>query len=205
MILRCAMDELPDYTATATPRGVIGEEHIAMQFICPSLDYLNSAYGDYLSRRPSVDPALIGMTFSAADPTLAPPDKHTLFIWGQYYPYELAGREDWDEIAEREADKMIDTLAKYAPNVKEAVIDKLIETPLYLERELGLLRGNVMHLEMSIDQMFMLRPAVTLSQYKLPIKNLYICGASTHPGGGIMGASGRNAAQVILRDGRRWW
>ena len=146
------------------------------------------------------------MTFSAADPTLAPPGKHTLFVWGQYYPYELADREDWDEIQEREAGRMLDVMSQYAPNVKSAVIDKLIETPLYLERELGLLRGNVMHLEMSIDQMFMLRPIIGMSDYRTPIEGLYLTGASTHPGGGIMGASGRNAAQTILHDTRpRWW
>ncbi|MFT5195672.1 MAG: phytoene dehydrogenase-like protein [Cellvibrionaceae bacterium] len=205
MILRCAMDELPNYTATNTPKGVAGEEHTAMQFVCPSLDYLDAAYGDYLAKRPSENPALIAMTFSTTDPTLAPKGKHTMFLWGQYYPYELASKENWDDIAEREAEKMLDTLGRYAPNVKGAVIDKLIETPLYLERELGLHRGNVMHLEMSIDQMFMLRPALTVSQYKTPVKGLYLTGASTHPGGGIMGAAGRNAAQVVLRDGRRWF
>ncbi|MEM7798772.1 MAG: NAD(P)/FAD-dependent oxidoreductase [Chloroflexota bacterium] len=202
MILRCAMEELPDYTATATPRGEIGEEHRAMQFICPSLDYLDKAYGDYLGKRPSDNPALIGMTFSASDPSLAPKGKHTFFIWAQYYPYDLASQENWDEIAEREAEKILNTMQAYAPNVKEAVIDKLIETPLYLERELGLRRGNVMHLEMSFNQMFMMRPAITVSQYKTPIKGLYLTGASTHPGGGIMGAAGRNAAQVILKESR---
>ncbi|MFK7800419.1 MAG: phytoene desaturase family protein [Anaerolineae bacterium] len=205
MILRCAMDELPNYTATSTPKGVAGEEHTAMQFVCPSLDYLDAAYGDYLAKRPSENPALISMTFSTTDPTLAPAGKHTMFLWGQYYPYELASKENWDEISEEIAEKMLDTLGEYAPNVKEAVIDKLVETPLYLERELGLLQGNVMHLEMSIDQMFMLRPALTVSQYKTPIKGLYLTGASTHPGGGIMGAAGRNAAQVVLKDGRRWF
>lgn len=206
MIIRCAMEELPNYTATATPRGQIGPEHMAMQFICPSLDYLDAAYGDYLAKRPSADPALIAMTFSAADPTLAPPGKHVLFVWGQYYPYELANGENWDEIGEREAARMLAVLGQYAPNVGAAVIDKLVETPLYLERELGLLRGNVMHLEMSIDQMFMLRPAIGMSSYRTPVQGLYLTGASTHPGGGIMGAAGRNAAQVILHDTRpRWW
>ena len=97
-------------------------------------------------------------------------------------------------------EKMLDKLAEYAPNVKRAVIGKLVETPLFLERELGLLRGNVMHLEMSIDQMFMMRPALTMSNYRAPIKGLYFTGASTHPGGGIMGAAGRNAAHVLLHD-----
>ena len=206
MIVRYAMRELPNYTALPSPPdGVAGPQHRALQFICPDLDYLDRAYGDYLGGTPSRDPALIAMTFSAVDPTLAPPGQHTLFLWGQYYPYELASRENWDDIARREADRMLTKLAEYAPNVTDAVIGQLIETPLYLERTLGLLRGNVMHLEMSVDQMFLLRPALTMGNYRGPIKGLYFTGASTHPGGGIMGAAGRNAATVLLHDFSRRW
>ncbi|RIK41973.1 MAG: FAD-dependent oxidoreductase [Chloroflexi bacterium] len=201
MIVRYAMHELPNYTAQPSPvDGKPAPHHQALQFICPDLAYLERAYGDYLGGIPARDPALIAMTFSATDPTLAPPGKHTLFLWGQYYPYKLVGGLSWDEIGQSVADRMLAKLAEYAPNVKKAVIGQLVETPLYLERELGLLRGNVMHLEMSIDQMFMLRPALTLSHYRGPVKGLYLTGASTHPGGGIMGAAGRNTAQVLLHD-----
>ncbi len=216
MMVRCAVDELPNYTALPSspsdiPGGVPGPQHRAMQFVCPSLDYLERAYGDYLGGIPSRDPALIAMTFSAIDPTLAPEGKHVLFIWGQYYPYKLAdneyGSRSWDEIGDRVADRMVETLAQYAPNVPGSITGRLVEHPLYLERELGLLRGNVMHLEMSIDQMFMLRPAITMGNYRAPVDGLYLTGASTHPGGGIMGAAGRNAAGVVRRDleGKRWW
>ncbi len=201
MIVRFAMHELPNYTALPSPeKGQPGPQHSALQFVCPDMAYLDRAYGDYLGGVPSREPALIAMTFSAIDPTLAPEGKHTLFLWGQYYPYDLASGESWDEIGDREADRMLDKLSDYAPNVKKAVIGRLVETPLYLERTLGLLRGNVMHLEMSVDQMLAMRPALTMSNYRGPIKQLYLTGASTHPGGGIMGAAGRNAAQVILRD-----
>ncbi len=201
MIVRHAMRELPNYTALPSPlKGQPGPQHTALQFICPDLAYLERAYGDYLGGRPSTDPALIAMTFSAVDPTLAPPGHHTLFLWGQYYPYELASGESWDDIGPRVADRMLDKLAEYAPNVRDAVVDRLVEHPLYLERELGLLRGNVMHLEMSIDQMFMMRPALTMANYRGPVPGLYLTGASTHPGGGIMGAAGRNAAGVIKHD-----
>ena len=203
MIVRYAMSELPRYSALPAQvqdEAGAGPEHRALQFICPDMAYLERAYGDYLGGEPSRDPALISMTFSAVDPTLAPEGKHTLFLWGQYFPYELARGRSWDEIGEAEGERMLDKLAEYAPNVKQAVIGKLVETPLFLERELGLLRGNVMHLEMSIDQMFMLRPALTMSNYRAPLKGLYLTGASTHPGGGIMGAAGRNAAQVLLHD-----
>jgi len=95
---------------------------------------------------------------------------------------------------------MLHHMAQYAPNVVDAVIDELIETPLYLERTLGLVNGQIMHLEMSSNQMFMLRPALSMGTYRGPVPGLYLTGASTHPGGGIMGAAGRNAATVIQRD-----
>lgn len=202
MIVRMAVHELPNYTHAPTPVGSDrAPHHNAMQFICPSIDYLNKAYADYAAGRPSDDPALISMTWSAIDDTLAPAGKHVCFLWGQYFPYELASGESWDVIGDRVADRMLATLAKYAPNMTpDNVIGRLVETPLYLERELGLLRGNVMHLEMSVNQMFMLRPSLSMSRYRTPIDDLYITGASTHPGGGIMGASGRNAAAAVLLD-----
>jgi len=201
MVVRYAMNELPEYTAAPTGNPAVGgAHHNALQLICPSLDYLDAAYAGYQAGMPSRDPALVAMTFSKADPSLAPEGKHTLFLWGQYYPYELATKESWDDIGELMAERMLDKLAEYAPNVKGAVAGKLIETPLYLERELGLIRGNVMHLEMSVNQMFFLRPTLGMSNYRGPVKGLYLTGASTHPGGGIMGAAGRNAAAVLLHD-----
>jgi phytoene dehydrogenase-like protein len=207
MILRCAVTELPDYTASPTatsPRAPgydAAGQHIAMQFMCPSLDYLDRAYGDFLAGRPSTEPAIIAMTWSAADPSLAPQGQHVLFLWAQYFPYELVSGESWDAIAEREAERILSVLTRYAPNMtRDKIIGWLIETPLYLERELGLHRGNVMHLEMSVDQMFLLRPSIGFSQYRAPVPGLYLTGASTHPGGGIMGAAGRNAAAAVLHD-----
>jgi phytoene dehydrogenase-like protein len=195
------MRELPNYTALPSPAdGSPGPQHIGLQFICPSLDYLEAAYADYLAGRPSANPALIAMTFSAVDPSLAPPGHHILFLWGQYYPYALASGQSWDALGPQVADAMLAKLAEYAPNVTGAVVGRLVEHPLFLERELGLLRGNVMHLEMSIDQMFMLRPAITLANYRGPLPGLYLTGASTHPGGGIMGAAGRNTAMTVARD-----
>ena len=140
------------------------------------------------------------MTFSAVDGTLAPPGKHVLFLWGQYFPYEVTSGESWNDIGDQVADRMLAKLAEYAPNLTGAEIGRLVQTPLWLERQLGLLRGNVMHLEMSVNQMFTMRPALDMSNYRGPVSSLYLTGASTHPGGGIMGASGRNAATVLLHD-----
>jgi phytoene dehydrogenase-like protein len=205
LMLRCVLKELPNYAALP---GGPGPQHSALQYICPDLPYLERAYGDQLKGRPSAEPALTAMTFSAADPSLAPPGQHVLSLWGQYYPYALASGEDWEAVGPRVADNMLATLARYAPNVQSAVTHRLIETPAYLEQTLGLWRGNIMHLEMSLDQLFMFRPLPGLSQYRGPVRDLYLTGASTHPGGGIMGASGRNAAGVVLRDlareGRPW-
>ncbi|MGI8565293.1 MAG: phytoene desaturase family protein [Pyrinomonadaceae bacterium] len=202
MIVRCAMSELPDYTAA--PSGAQASAcHQGLQLLCPSTAYLDAAYGDYLRGRPSENPAALVMTFSAIDPTLAPKGRHTMFVWGQYYPYELADQQQsWDDLAEREADRLIAVVNGYAPNVRGAVIDRFIQTPLDLERRLGLLRGNVMHVEMELDQMFLYRPLPELAGYRTPIKNLYLTGASTHPGGGVFGASGRNTAHVVLDDVR---
>jgi phytoene dehydrogenase-like protein len=146
------------------------------------------------------------MTFSAIDGSLAPPGKHTVYIWSQYHPYELSGGEEWDDIREREARKLIETASRWAPNLRSAITDYYIQTPLDIERTHGMLRGNVMHLEMSFDQMFLFRPTPELSGYTTPIDRLFLTGAGTHPGGGIFAASGYNTAQVVLRSiGRRRW
>ncbi|MEM1127689.1 MAG: NAD(P)/FAD-dependent oxidoreductase [Bacteroidota bacterium] len=194
-ILRLALDKPISYTAWPGP-----EARRALQLVCRSPHQVLSAYGDYLRGVPASDPPIVAMTFSAVDDTLAPPGGEVLWLWGQYYPYELAGHRSWDEIGPAVAEHLLDTFEAYAPGTKASVVGDLFQHPLWLEREMGLFRGNVMHLEMGIDQMFMLRPLVGLSNYRSHLKGLYLTGASTHPGGGIMGASGRNAARELLKD-----
>jgi phytoene desaturase len=200
MIVRCAVKELPKYVCAPDSNNAIADCHKGLQLLCPSVQYLERAYADFLQGRPSENPAALAMTFSAIDPTLAPAGHHTLFIWGQYFPYELANGESWDAIQEREADKLIDVVNRYAPNVRDSIIERFVQSPLDLERRLGLRRANVMHVEMDFDQMFLFRPLPELARYRTPIQNLYLTGASTHPGGGVFAASGRNTAQVILSD-----
>jgi phytoene dehydrogenase-like protein len=202
MIVRHAVEELPDYGPG--PAGLCAgtkDYHGSLQLLCPSMDYLQSSHRDFSFGLPPQNPSVVAMTFSALDPTLAPEGKHTLFTWGQYHPYELSNGENWDAIREREADKLYDLVCRYAPHMRGKMIARYIQTPRDLERTLGLLRGNVMHLEMSLDQMFMFRPLPELSAYKVPdLPGLYLTGASTHPGGGVFAASGYNTARVILRD-----
>lgn len=205
MVVRHAVSELPAYPGAETdPATGIGPCHHGMQLLCPDTAYLERAWHDFLRGEPAADPAVVAMTFSAIDPTLAPPGKHVLFAWAQYHPYELANGVSWDEIAEREADKIRDVVTRYAPNLRDPAkwLGRLIQTPLDIERTLGLRRGNVMHVDMSIDQMFAFRPLPELSTYRTPVAGLYLTGASTHPGGGVFGASGRSAARVVLTDGK---
>jgi len=142
----------------------------------------------------------LAMSFSALDPSIAPPGRHTLTVWGQWHPYELAGGRSWDALREREGDKLVAALDRAAPGFASSVEHVYVQTPLDLERELGLLRGNVMHVEMSLDSMFAFRPTPQLAGHRGPLSGLYLCGASTHPGGGVFGASGRSAARVLLAD-----
>jgi len=206
MTVRCAADELPDYPG-APSGGQPHESHHGLQLLAPSMDYVRRAYEDYLRGEPAHDPAVLAMTFSAIDPDVAPPGKHTVFLWSQYFPYELANGQQWDNIREQVADSILEVLYRYAPNMRGAIIDRFIQSPLDLERRLALLKGNVMHVEMSFDQMFFFRPLPELAHYRAPLKGLYLTGASTHPGGGVFGASGYNTARVVLGDTgtRRWW
>jgi phytoene desaturase len=205
MTLRCAAEELPDYPG-APSGGQPHESHHGLQLLCPSLDYLRAAFADYSRGIPSRDPAVIAMTFSAIDPVVAPPGKHTIFLWAQYFPYELADGSHWDDIREQVADNILEVLYRHAPNMRGKIIDRFIQSPLDIERRLGLLRGNVMHVEMSFDQMFFFRPLPELARYRTPVRGLYLTGASTHPGGGVFGASGYNTARTVIGDSsRRMW
>jgi phytoene desaturase len=206
MTVRCAAEALPDYPG-APSGGQPHESHHGLQLLSPTMDYVRRAYEDYLRGMPSTDPAVIAMTFSAIDPDVAPPGKHTVFLWSQYFPYKLANGQQWDGIREQVADNILDVLYRYAPNMRGAIIDRHIQSPLDLERRIGLPRGNVMHVEMSLDQMFFFRPLPGLHNYRTPIRGLYLTGASTHPGGGVFGSSGRNTARAVLhdRDIRRWF
>ena len=194
-VLRLALERPVRYSAHPGK-----EARVALQLLARDRLQVSAAYGDYLAGRPAHDPPIVAMTFSAVDDSLAPPGGEVLWLWAQYFPYDLSGGRGWDEIADEVAETILDTFEPYAPGTKASVVGSLFQHPLWLERELGLFRGNVMHLEMTLDQMFALRPFLGASGYRAPLAGLYLTGASTHPGGGIMGASGRNAARVLLRD-----
>lgn len=199
MVIRCAVKELPIYKAAPYDSYI----HNGMQLLAPSVQYLYNAIGDYQKKLPPNNPAVLAMTFSRIDPDVAKDGMHTLFAWAQWHPYELAKGLYWDDIREREAKKIYKVITDYAPNMKGKLIDWHIQTPLDIERKHGMLKGNVMHIDMNLDQMFMFRPTPELSRYETPIRNLYLSSASCHPGGGVFGAAGYNAANVILRKHKR--
>lgn len=193
-VLRLALDRPVRYAAHPGR-----DARVALQLVCESRQQILDAYADYLQGRPAARPPIVAMTFSAVDDTLAPPGGEVLWLWAQYFPYEMTGGRTWDAIEDEVAESILDAFEPYAPGTKASVVGRLFQHPLWLERELGLRRGNVMHLEMSLDQMFALRPSVEMSGYASHLPGLFLTGASTHPGGGIMGASGRNAARVVLK------
>jgi phytoene dehydrogenase-like protein len=167
--------------------------------ISPSVEYMERAYDDakygHFSRRPYVDMVIPSLT----DPSVAPPGKHVLSCFVQYAPYKLA-QGTWDEQREAFGDNVIETLSEHIPNLKELIIGRQVLTPLDLEREFGLTQGNIFQGELSLEQLFFLRPVPGWAYYKTPVENLYMCGSATHPGGGIMAAPGRIASQVILKE-----
>jgi phytoene dehydrogenase-like protein len=191
-----ALGELPRFSCLPEPgahlRGAIS--------ISPSVEYLERAYDEAKYGEFSSRPYLDMIIPSQLDPSMAPPGKHVMSIFVQYAPYRLNG--GWTD-AKREAfgDAVIDTLAEYAPNVKSAILHRQVITPADIERTLGLSEGNIFQGELSLQQMFFLRPAAPWSRYATPIRDLFQCGSGTHPGGGVMGASGRNAARAMLEQG----
>jgi phytoene dehydrogenase-like protein len=197
MVLRVLTDRLPPY------RIDVEGAHRGMQFLAPRREMLRSAYGDFLRGESPSDPPLLVMTPTATDPSLAPDGRHVVTVWTQWHPRHLRDESSWDDVRARETDRLIAALDVHAPGFGSSVVDTLLQTPADLERELGLHAGNVMHLEMTLDAMFALRPLPGWSSYRSPLPGLYLCGASTHPGGGVSGASGRSAALVLVKDLRR--
>jgi phytoene dehydrogenase-like protein len=195
MVVRLGTSDLPRY-----PAGT-DDTYRALQLLAPSRQFLRRAHGEFVAGLPPTQPAALAMTFSAFDDGIAPAGKHNVTVWGQWHPYALSNGEHWDDIREREGTKLVEAVDRVAPGFAASVEHMHVQTPLDLERELGLREGQVMHLEMAFDQMFMWRPTPALSGYRVPgVGGLYLCGASTHPGGGVFGASGRSAAKVALAD-----
>jgi phytoene dehydrogenase-like protein len=196
--INLALSGLPEFTAF---RGAPGPQHRATMHICPNIEYVERAWDDAKYGRPSDRPLLELTIPTMYDPSLAPAGKHIMGIFLQYAPYTL--REGtWDDLREPFGDRVIELVEEYAPNIRRIVEHRQVLTPLDMERRFGITGGNIFHGEMSLDQMFVMRPAAGWASYRTPVQGLYLCGSGAHPGGGVMGAPGYNCAREMLK--RRW-
>jgi phytoene dehydrogenase-like protein len=195
--INVALDGLPEFRCLP---GAPGPQHRATMHICPSIRYVEEAWDDAKYGRPSRSPLLELTCPTMYDPSLAPPGKHILGIFLQYAPYTLS-ESNWDELREPFADRVFEIIEEYAPGFQAKVLGRMVLTPLDLERRFGLTGGNIFHGEMSLDQMFFLRPTAGWARYRTPVRGLYLCGSGAHPGGGVMGAPGHNCAREMLKDG----
>ena len=202
--MNLALSELPSFSAL--PGRAAAEHHGAGIVIAPSLAYMERAFMDARLSGWSSAPIVEMLIPSTLDDSLAPPGQHVASLFCQHVAPKLPDGRSWDEARETVADLMIDTVEAYAPGFKASVIARQILSPLDLEREFGLVGGDIFHGKLSLDQLYSARPVLGHADYRSPIPGLYMCGASTHPGGGVTGAPGRNAAREMIRDyrARRW-
>lgn len=196
--VNCALSGLPRFKGLES-NGSPGPEHLGTITISPSIGYLEDACTAAAEGRPAERFFVEAWIQTASEPELAPPGKHTLSIFAQYAPYELA-EGSWETRRDEIGDRIIGTLEEYAPGLTDLVEDRLVLGPPDLEQRFGLTGGNIFHGELLPDWLFDKRPAGTWHRYRSPIAGLYMCGSGTHPGGGVCGAPGRNAARAVLED-----
>lgn len=197
--LNIALDSLPEFPAL--PQGsncIRGDMHFT-----DSVERMERAYDDWKDGRWSADPFVDMMIPTTLDPTMAPPGKHFMSCFVQYCPPKVEGRDWTDADRDAFAETVISQIAAYSPGFRDRILHMEVRTPREIEEEVGLTEGNIFQGELTFDQLLFNRPVPGYAQYRSPVKGLYLCGSSTHPGGGVMGAPGRNAAAEILRDLKR--
>jgi phytoene dehydrogenase-like protein len=200
--MNVALSELPDFKCL--PGKELAEHHTAGIVMAPSLRYMEQAYFDARTHGWSKQPIVELVISSTLDDTLAPKGQHVASLFCQHVAPQLPDGKSWDDHRDEVADLMIDTVDSYAPNFKSSVLGRQIMSPLDLERTFGLVGGDIFHGALDLGQMFSARPALGNANYRGPIPGLYMCGSGTHPGGGVTGAPGHNAAREIVKDlGRR--
>ena len=199
--MNVALAELPDFAVL--PGRTAQDHHKSGIIMAPSLAYMEQAYFDARTHGWSRSPVVEMLIPSTVDDSLAPPGRHVASLFCQHFSYHLPDGKSWDEVKERAADLVIDTVNLYAPNFKASVLGSMVLSPLDLEREFGLVGGDIFHGALTLDQLYSARPVLGSAAYRGPLARLYMCGAGTHPGGGVTGMPGHNAAREIIRDFRR--
>jgi phytoene dehydrogenase-like protein len=201
--MNVALAKLPDFTAL--PGSEAADHHTSGIIIAPSLAYMDRAYQDARAHGWSREPIVEMLIPSTLDDSLAPPGAHVASLFCQHVAPELPDGRSWDDHREEVADVMIDTVERYAPGFKASVVGRQALTPLDLERVFGLTGGDIFHGALSLDQLFSARPMLGYADYRGPVAGLYHCGSGAHPGGGVTGAPGHNAANAILADRRSFF
>jgi phytoene dehydrogenase-like protein len=196
--LNIALKELPSFSCL--PGTAPGLQHAGSCDITPTPDWVQEAYEDAARGELSRKPYIEAYMQSATDPSVAPAGYHTISMFCQYAPYHLKGREWSEEVKNEMADRIIATMSEFAPNFADAVLHRQILSPLDIEQRYGLPNGNIFQGEITPAQLFSLRPAPECARYRTPVAGLYLCGSGSHPGGGVMGAPGHNAAMALLKD-----
>ena len=199
--MNVALSELPDFTCL--PGKAAGPHHASGIILAPSVDYLDRAHRSAKDRGWSEAPIVEVLVPSVVDDSLAPPGQHVASLFCQHFRYRLPDGRSWDDDRERAADAVIDAVMRHAPNFGASVIARRIRSPLDLEREFGLVGGDIFHGKLSLNQLFSARPALGYGAYRMPLPGLYLCGSGAHPGGGVTGVPGHNAAREVLKDRRR--
>lgn len=196
--MNVALSELPDFTVL--PGRELADHHTAGIVIAPGLDYMDRAYDDARKLGRSREPIVEMLIPSTLDDSLAPPGMHVASLFCQQFAPSLPDGRSWDDAREEAADLVIATVTRHAPNFGASVIARQIHSPLDLERKFGLIGGDIFHGRMSLDQLWAARPLLGHGDYRGPVAGLYMCGSGSHPGGGVTGAPGHNAARAILSD-----
>ncbi len=196
--INLGLSGLPEFRAVS--QSGLGPHHRGTIHISPTLEFIERAYDDAKYGRPSEQPILEITIPSSVDRTVAPEGKHVMSMFVQFAPYRLANGKCWDDVKEGFGDRCIELLTRYAPNMPEIIEHRQVLSPLDLERTYRLTGGNIMQGAMHLHQLYCMRPVAGWADHRSPISGLYLCGAASHPGGGVMGTCGRNAAQAILRD-----
>ena len=197
--MNVALSKLPKFTVL--PKK--GNHLTAGIIIGPSLDYMDRAWLDARVNGWSRQPVVEMVISSTLDPTLAPRGKHVASLFCQHFRFDLGPGRSWDEEREAAADAIVATVDAHAPGFAASILGRQIHSPLDLERRFGLIGGDIFHGKMGLDQLFSARPMIGAADYRMPLPGLYLCGSGAHPGGGVTGAPGHNAAQAVLAD-RGW-
>jgi phytoene dehydrogenase-like protein len=196
--MNVALSELPNFTSA--PGKHAQPHHSAGIIIAPSLAYMERAYFDARTQGYAREPIVEMLIPSTVDPSLAPAGKHVASLFCQHFDPKLPDGKNWDDAKESAADAVVETVNRHAPNFKKSIIARKILSPLDLERDFGMIGGDIFHGALTLDQLFSARPVLGYADYRSPVKGLYLCGSGAHPGGGVTGAPGHNAAREILRD-----